>query len=136
MFDVGFWELSLLAVLGLLILGPDRLPRVVHTAGLWLGRARGAMRKLQREVQRELMIEETRAAVEKARRTFETTEPEPSIAPATKPVSTEASDHPGPSRDQIGVADPVVTSRPGSEPKTGVSSRPEPATRKPDVDPG
>lgn len=68
MFDVGFWELSLLAVLGLLILGPERLPRVVHTAGLWLGRARGAVRKLQREVQRELMIEETRAAVEEARR--------------------------------------------------------------------
>lgn len=71
MFDVGFWELSLLAVLALIILGPDRLPRVAHTTGVWLGRARSAVRKLQREIQRELMIEETRAAVEQARETFD-----------------------------------------------------------------
>ena len=103
MFDIGFWEVSLLAVLGLLILGPERLPRVAHTVGLWLGRARGAMRKLQREVQRELMIEETRAAVEQARRAFDegdttTDEDEPGFSIAPRPDGDE---HKG-SRDDDG----------------------------------
>ena len=71
MFDIGFWEISLIFVVGLLILGPERMPQVARTAGLFLGRARAAMRKLQREVQRELMVEETRAAVEAARKLYD-----------------------------------------------------------------
>ena len=71
MFDIGFWEISLIFVVGLLILGPERMPQVARTAGLFLGRARAAMRKLQREVQRELMVEETRAAVDEARKLYD-----------------------------------------------------------------
>jgi sec-independent protein translocase protein TatB len=67
MFDVSFWEFFLVFVLALLVLGPERLPRAAHTAGLWLGRAKNAMRRLQREVQREFLIEETRQATKKAR---------------------------------------------------------------------
>lgn len=68
MFDIGFWEVTLLFALGLMILGPERLPRLARSAGLWMGRARAAARKLQREVERELLIEETRRTVEEARR--------------------------------------------------------------------
>lgn len=75
MFDVSFWEFVLVFVLALLVLGPERLPRVAHTAGLWLGKARNAMRRLQREVQREFLIEETRAAAEKARAAAESLSP-------------------------------------------------------------
>lgn len=76
MFDVSFWECILVFVLALLVLGPERLPRVAHTAGLWLGKARNAMRRLQREVQREFLIEETRAAAAKARAAAEASKPD------------------------------------------------------------
>ena len=43
MFDIGFAELLLIAVLGLLVLGPERLPTAVRTISLWLGRLREAL---------------------------------------------------------------------------------------------
>ncbi|MCM2321560.1 MAG: Sec-independent protein translocase protein TatB, partial [Pseudomonas sp.] len=38
MFDVGFSELLLVALVALLVLGPERLPGAARTAGLWIGR--------------------------------------------------------------------------------------------------
>ena len=40
MFDIGFWELALIAILALVLLGPKRLPEAARAAGYWLGRAR------------------------------------------------------------------------------------------------
>ncbi|MDH5409282.1 MAG: Sec-independent protein translocase protein TatB, partial [Gammaproteobacteria bacterium] len=40
MFDIGFWELAIIAVVGLLVIGPERLPGVARTAGMWIGRTR------------------------------------------------------------------------------------------------
>ncbi|MEW8587286.1 MAG: twin-arginine translocase TatA/TatE family subunit, partial [Candidatus Thiodiazotropha sp.] len=40
MFDVGFWELTIIALVALIVIGPERLPKVARTAGLWLGRGR------------------------------------------------------------------------------------------------
>jgi sec-independent protein translocase protein TatB len=53
-FDVGFWELLFVLTLGLLVLGPDKLPGVVSTAGRWLGRARVLARGLRTQIEREL----------------------------------------------------------------------------------
>ncbi len=60
MFDAGFLELLVILTLGLLVLGPDRLPRVVRQVGRWVAQARGAMTKFQREIERELALEEIR----------------------------------------------------------------------------
>ena len=54
MFDVGFWELLFVLTLALLVLGPDKLPGVVSTAGRWLGRARVLARGLRTQIEREL----------------------------------------------------------------------------------
>ncbi|MGI9263540.1 MAG: Sec-independent protein translocase protein TatB [Gammaproteobacteria bacterium] len=54
MFDVGFWELLFILTLALLVLGPDKLPGVVSTAGRWLGRARVLARGLRTQIEREL----------------------------------------------------------------------------------
>lgn len=75
MFDAGFQEFFLIFVIGLLVLGPKRLPRVAHAAGVWLGRARGAMAKLQREINREMMIEEQAEAVAQQRAAAEAESP-------------------------------------------------------------
>lgn len=54
MFDVGFSELVLIALLALIVLGPKRLPEVARTAGHWLGRLRRFMTDVKQDFDREL----------------------------------------------------------------------------------
>lgn len=54
MFDIGFWELVIIAGIALMVLGPERLPRVATTVGRWVGRARTLARGLQAQMRREL----------------------------------------------------------------------------------
>ena len=54
MFDVGFWELTLLTTLALLVLGPERLPGVVSNIGRMMGRARSLARGLKMQIEREM----------------------------------------------------------------------------------
>lgn len=54
MFDVGFWELSLIGVVALLVIGPERLPAVARTAGQWIGKARKFMRSVQADISEEI----------------------------------------------------------------------------------
>jgi sec-independent protein translocase protein TatB len=54
MFDVGFAELVLIAVVGLLVIGPERLPATVRTASLWVNRIRRGFNEIKQEVQQEL----------------------------------------------------------------------------------
>lgn len=68
MFDIGFWELGLLAVIGLIVLGPERLPAVARTVGLWVGRARGYVRGVTDELDREVRIREVREDLERTGR--------------------------------------------------------------------
>lgn len=54
MFDVGFWELFILFGLGLIILGPERLPKVAVQVGNWAGQARRMARQLSGQIRSEL----------------------------------------------------------------------------------
>jgi sec-independent protein translocase protein TatB len=56
MFDVGFSELVILFVIGLLILGPERLPRVASQLGRWIGRARRTASQLRHQLEREMAL--------------------------------------------------------------------------------
>lgn len=56
MFDVGFPELVLVAVIGLLVLGPQRLPKVAAEIGKWVGRARRTATQLRRQLEREIEL--------------------------------------------------------------------------------
>jgi len=60
MFDIGFFELMVLAIVGLLVLGPQRLPQAVRTVGLYIGRIRKAVTGIQQEVNEQLQLEEMR----------------------------------------------------------------------------
>lgn len=73
MFDIGFWELSLIMLLALLIVGPERLPGMVSTIGNWAGRAKFMARSLRMQVERELAKE----VAEKAEKEGKSTPPEP-----------------------------------------------------------
>jgi sec-independent protein translocase protein TatB len=65
MFDVGFQELVLIALVALLVVGPERLPRLVRTAGLWLGRGRRILGSVKSEIDRELKADELKEILRK-----------------------------------------------------------------------
>ena len=54
MFDVGFWELAIIAVIALLVIGPARLPKAARTAGLWVGKARRMVADVKADIDREV----------------------------------------------------------------------------------
>lgn len=58
MFDIGFWELVILGIVALLVVGPDRLPGFAREAGRWFRRIRSVANNARRELQRELDWEE------------------------------------------------------------------------------
>ncbi|HWM28314.1 MAG TPA: Sec-independent protein translocase protein TatB [Woeseiaceae bacterium] len=57
MSGVSFWELLLIFVIGLVVLGPERLPRVANQLGTWVGQARRMTRVLRRQLEDELNFE-------------------------------------------------------------------------------
>lgn len=71
MFDVGFWELVLIGLLCLLVVGPKRLPRLARTAGVLAGRAKLMVEQVKAEVDRELDAESLRDDLERSRRDIE-----------------------------------------------------------------
>ena len=54
MFDIGFAELVIIAIVALLVIGPERLPETIRTASAWVGRLRRGFHDIKREVQQEL----------------------------------------------------------------------------------
>ena len=71
MFDIGFWELTVIAVIGLIVLGPERLPVVARTLGTWVGRAKGYVRGLTSELEREVNVDDIRSQVRRTREQIE-----------------------------------------------------------------
>jgi sec-independent protein translocase protein TatB len=63
MFDIGFWELFLILVLALLIVGPERLPSAARTAGHWFGKARRYVEGVRNEVASEFDVSELKRMI-------------------------------------------------------------------------
>jgi len=64
MFDIGFSELVLIGVVALVVIGPERLPKVARTAGLWVGRMRGLVMSVKADIDHELRAEELKRIME------------------------------------------------------------------------
>jgi sec-independent protein translocase protein TatB len=65
MFDIGFWEVIFIAVITLLVVGPERLPRVARTAGLWVGKIRGFVVSVKADIDKELAADELKRTLQK-----------------------------------------------------------------------
>ena len=63
MFDIGFSELFLVAIVALLVLGPERLPKAARFAGLWVRRARAQWYSVKSELESELADDELRRSL-------------------------------------------------------------------------
>ena len=60
MFDIGFSELIIVAIVTLLVVGPERLPETIKTAALWLGRARGMLSDAKETIKEEIGVDDIR----------------------------------------------------------------------------
>lgn len=63
MFDIGFSEIFVIAVVALLVLGPERLPKAARFAGLWVRRARAQWHSVKSELETELAAEELKRSL-------------------------------------------------------------------------
>ena len=68
MFDIGFWELLLISIVALLVIGPSRLPEVARTVGLWVGRAQRMVQSVKSDIQRELENEHLKNVLEEQKK--------------------------------------------------------------------
>jgi len=89
MSGIGFGELIILFLIGLIVLGPERLPRVANQLGNWLGQARRMTRAMKRQLEDELALNKPFDIVPPARTQHASQNdfglPAPGMAAPTKP---------------------------------------------------
>lgn len=77
MFDIGFWELLVIAVVALVVLGPERLPGAMRATARTVRGIKGMASHFQQEVEQQLRVEELQANLKKAEeQSFENLTPE------------------------------------------------------------
>ncbi|ROR34472.1 Sec-independent protein translocase protein TatB [Inmirania thermothiophila] len=75
MFDIGFWEVALVLLVALLVIGPERLPRVARTAGLWVARLRQMVGSVKADIEREIRAQELKELMEQQKAALGDLEP-------------------------------------------------------------
>ena len=65
MFDIGFFEIIFIMVIALLVVGPERLPRIARAAGLWVGKMRGFVASVKADIDQELAADELKKVLAK-----------------------------------------------------------------------
>lgn len=58
MFDIGFWELVVISVIGLIVLGPERLPTAIRSVAKWITTAKSMANSVKSEISHELRLHE------------------------------------------------------------------------------
>lgn len=64
MFDIGFWEIAVIGVIALLVIGPERLPAVARNVGRWVGQVRRYVSHVKQDIEREIHADEVRDLLE------------------------------------------------------------------------
>ena len=102
MFDIGFWEICLIGVVALMVVGPERLPGLIKSIGFWVGRFRQIASNVKSELRTEIdkaeqlkQLVEEQADIVQRHKILEEVEDEEQVpikkrtAAAVKPVSIE-----------------------------------------------
>ena len=105
MFEVGFTEILVISVLALVVLGPEKLPRVAAQIGKWVGRARAMARQFREQLEDEVQLAETNKTKAKEAERAEQDAAAAQSATAASPTpgadaSTAGSDAPTPASTQ------------------------------------
>ena len=132
MFDIGFSELIVIAIVALVVIGPERLPRVARTAGHMLGRLQRYVNDVKTDIDREMQLDELKrlqAEVQESANSFENSlrseaqtlqrsfdQGATALGQDVKGVSTLSGEAPLPA-PELPPAEPAAT---GTEPKASV----------------
>ena len=96
MFDIGFWEILVIALVALIVVGPERLPKLIRVTGLWIGRAQASLHAIKTDISRELRAQELKDALNKTNQTMsdinQTIHIDDSVESQKKPEKTEETD--------------------------------------------
>ena len=65
MFDFGFWELAIVMVVALLVVGPERLPALAGQVGKWVGKAKRMIASVRSDIESEIKAAELKDILEK-----------------------------------------------------------------------
>ncbi|MBF8291326.1 MAG: preprotein translocase subunit TatB [Steroidobacteraceae bacterium] len=85
MFEVGFTEIILILGIALLVLGPEKLPKLASQVGRWAGRARAMARQLRQQLDEEVTLDSVTKSDPPVRRP-------PGVAPVDPPEKTDGPD--------------------------------------------
>ncbi|PXX98208.1 Sec-independent protein translocase protein TatB [Halomonas sp. LBP4] len=96
MFDMGFLELLIIGVVGLLVLGPERLPKAARTLGLWIGKIKRTVSGMQREISAQLEAEELRQKLDEQQKKLDE-----SVKQVKRDVESIAEPEPGQAADEL-----------------------------------
>ncbi|MGC7559102.1 Sec-independent protein translocase protein TatB [Pasteurella sp. PK-2025] len=89
MFDIGFFELALIFVIGLVVLGPTRLPVAIRTVMGWIATVRGLANNVQNELKQELKLQELQESIKKAEQ-FNLQQLSPELGKTVEELKTSA----------------------------------------------
>lgn len=118
MFDVGLAELAVIALVALLVLGPERLPRAARMAGLYVRKARATWHTIRSDIERELAAEDLKRALKDTREELGVGEIRRTLHEAERAASASlnGSDKPRTDPDTANSASEVATTDLGREP--------------------
>jgi sec-independent protein translocase protein TatB len=123
MFDIGFSELLVIAVVALIVIGPERLPKVARTLGHLFGRMQRYVNDVKADISREIELDELRkmqSSMEEAARSFQSSvskevseteselnklaqaaQPEPDFRPSEAPAMPQPAAQPSPQQREL-----------------------------------
>lgn len=106
MFDIGFWELVLVGLVALIVVGPERLPEVARFLAVWIRKAQQSVRSLRKEIEDEIHADELRrtlaenlqaqeiqSLVQEAKSSFKAPESVAHAPPAAASIDLSKSSH-------------------------------------------
>jgi sec-independent protein translocase protein TatB len=124
MFDIGFSELVVVGVVALIVIGPERLPKVARTAGHLLGRIQRYAASVKADISREMQMDELRKAGQSFKESIE------SAASGVEAQANVVDDY---LKNEIGQVDQALTAITGGEPavpeRTAASLAKEPVVQ-------
>ncbi len=98
MFNLGFTELLLLAIIGLVVIGPERMPEVARQIGRWVGAAKRTTQQFQRQLETEVKLQELNKKIieetQDIEKRFAEHQPEPSQSEADSQIASDRSETP------------------------------------------
>lgn len=91
MFDIGFVEMLVIAIVGMVVIGPERLPGVARSIGRSVGQLQRFLKNLQRQLEQEVDLEELRKCVrDDPKQSGSKSEPSDEVEPPMPPFTEQS----------------------------------------------